>query len=482
MTKQDLYTLLEQNAQQFCDAADAIWDDPELSLSETKTADLYVALLEKLGFAVEKGLAGMDTAFSGTFGSGRPVIGILGEYDALAGLSQQAGALQPCPVTEGGCGHGCGHHLLGAGSLAAAWAVKEYLSQQEPGSGTVIFYGCPGEEGGAGKAFMAREGMFYDLDAALTWHPGTVNEVSTGSYSTSLQTEYTFHGVAAHAAGAPHQGRSALDAVELMNIGVQFLREHIPGSDCLHYAITNTGGISPNVVQSKATVLYMVRSCDVPHAKELLKRVDNIARGAALMTDTTFTRRFIDGTANPLPNLALEKVLYENLCAAPAPVYTQEELDFAGALNDTCPPDDKLPGTGAAFDSAIHAQVDALTNGGTLALNSFVMPFFHMDKQLPGSTDVGDVSWQTPTAQFNTVTWPARTPGHSWQAVSSGKSSIAHKGLLYAAQVLAAAAMDLFTQPQLLEAAKAEFAVAAKKGYTCPIEPDAVPVPVAEML
>lgn len=489
MNKSDVYKLLEDKQQLFFDTADKIWGDPELSLSEHNATALYEKLLSELGFTVEHGVAGIETAFTGTFGSGKPVIGILGEYDALAGLSQEAGKLEPCPAegNESGCGlakgygHGCGHHLLGVGSLAAAWAVKEYLAASGE-SGTVIYYGCPGEEGGAGKAFMAREGMFYPLDAALTWHPGSTNEIFTGTNNTSMQVEYTFHGIAAHAAGNPHQGRSALDAVELMNLGVQFLREHIPNTDCLHYAITNTGGISPNVVQSKATVLYMVRSDNVPHNKELLARVDNIAKGAALMTDTTFTRRFIDGTADVIPNEVLERALFENMKEIPLPEYTKEERDFAAALDATCPRDEELPGMGAQYDPEIRKQVMELSDNGNAPLNDFLCPFFHSTKQQPGSTDVGDVSWQTPTAQILTVTWPAHSPGHSWQNVSGGKTGVAHKGMLYAAKVLAGTAIDLYTKPELLEQARAEFKQTAAKGYTCPIEPDAVPVPVEEML
>lgn len=480
MTKQDLYALLEAKQQLFFEKADALWRTPELSLSEHGATSLYLQLMEELGFTVQANLAGMDTAFCASFGSGKPVIGILGEYDALAGLSQTADALQPCPVKSGAPGHGCGHHLLGIGSLAAAWAVKEYLAAQGPNSGTVIFYGCPGEEGGAGKAFMAREGLFYSLDAALSWHPGTANEVTTGTNNTSMQLEYQFHGVAAHAAGNPHQGRSALDAVELMNVGVQFLREHLPRTDCLHYAITDTGGISPNVVQPQATVLYMIRSDTVPHTKDLLVRVDNIAKGAALMTDTTFTRRFIDGTADLVPNAPLEKALYRNLCEAPAVSYTPEEQAFAQALNATCPSSEELPGLGAKYDEALHKEVAALTQNGTKALNDFILPYYHSNQQSPGSTDVGDVSWQTPTAQLTTVTWPSATPGHSWQAVSGGTNGIAHKGMLLAAQVLAATAMDLFQQPDLLKEARAEFSEKTQKGYVCPIEPDAVPVPVID--
>lgn len=484
MTKTDVYKLLEEKKQLFYDLADRIWGDPELSLSEHRAAKLYEETLAQLGFAVEHGVAGIETAFSGTYGSGKPVIGILGEYDALAGLSQEAGKTEPCEAqgNTNGCGHGCGHHMLGAGSLAAAWAVKEYLAASGE-SGTVIYYGCPGEEGGAGKAFMAREGLFYSLDAALTWHPGTANEIFTGTNNTSMQVEYTFHGVAAHAAGNPHMGRSALDAVELMNLGVQFLREHIPNTDCLHYAITNTGGISPNVVQSKATVLYMVRSDTVPHNKELLKRVDNIAKGAALMTDTSFTRRFIDGTADLLPNETLERALYANMQEIPLPEYTKEERDFAAALDATCPREDgELPGMGAKYDSEIRERVKELSDNGNASLNDFLCPYFHSDKQQPGSTDVGDVSWQTPTAQISTATWPAHSPGHSWQNVSGGKTGVAHKGTLYAAKVLAGTAIDLLTRPELLERARAEFKVMAARGYDCPIEEDAVPVPVEQML
>ncbi len=489
MNKSDVYKLLDEKQQIFIDTADKIWGDPELSLSEHNATKLYEELLFELGFEVEHAVAGIETAFAGKFGSGRPVIGILGEYDALAGLSQKAGELEPCEEVAGGCGglakgygHGCGHHLLGAGSLAAAWAVKEYLAATGE-SGTVIYYGCPGEEGGAGKAFMAREGLFYALDAALTWHPGTANEIFTGTNNTSMQVEYTFNGTAAHAAGNPHMGRSALDAVELMNLGVQFLREHIPNTDCLHYAITNTGGISPNVVQSKATVLYMVRSNNVPNNKKLLQRVDNIAKGAALMTDTTFTRRFIDGTADLLPNEVLERALYANMETIPLPEYTKEERDFAAKLDATCPKEEgELPGMGAKYDPEIRKKVSELSDGGNATLNDFLCPYFHSGEQSPGSTDVGDVSWQTPTAQIMTATWPAHSPGHSWQNVSGGKTGVAHKGMLYAAKVLAATAVDLITTPELLEKAREEFKVTAAKGYDCPIEPDAVPVPVEEML
>ena len=474
MTKNEVYKLLDEKQQLFFDTADKIWGDPELSLSEHNAAKLYEELLSELGFEVEHAVAGIETAFAGKFGSGKPVIGILGEYDALAGLSQKAGALEPCEEVEGGYGHGCGHHMLGAGSLAAAWAVKEYLAATGE-SGTVIYYGCPGEEGGAGKAFMAREGLFYGLDAALTWHPGTANEIFTGTNNTSMQVEYTFNGVAAHAAGNPHMGRSALDAVELMNIGVQFLREHMSGKARIHYAITDAGGRSPNVVQPKATVLYMVRSNHVAEAVELQARVDKIAEGAALMTGTTFEKKFIDGLADTVPNHTLESVLYRNFQALGVPAHSAEEHAWADALAKTYPGSDRVPGIGAENDGRIARQVKALREAHGHAMNDFLLPLYQGDAFQPGSTDVGDVSWQVPTGQIHAAAWPNGAPGHSWQNVSIGRTDIGRRAALHAGKVLAAAAIDLYEDPALLAAAKAEFEEQTAEGYTCPIPADAVP-------
>ena len=279
---------IDQEAAVFEDVADRIWENPELSLKEYKSAALYIETLKKLGFTVTEKLCGIDTAFCGSFGQGGPVIGILGEFDALSGLSQASGETEPNALVSGGAGHGCGHNLLGAGSLAAAAAVKHYLEETGK-SGTVIFYGCPGEEGGSGKAYMAREGLWKQLDAAISWHPSDVNQVETGTNNSCIQVLYKFSGVAAHAAGDPYNGRSALDAVELMNIGVQFLREHMTDDCRIHYAITDAGGVSPNVVQAKASVLYMVRANKVADSVALQKRVDDIAQGAALIWRTCCT-------------------------------------------------------------------------------------------------------------------------------------------------------------------------------------------------
>ena len=350
---------IEARKDQICDVADRIWEYAELSLQEVKSAALYCKVLEQEGFHVEKGISGIDTAFSASFGSGRPVIGILAEYDALSGLSQTAGCTEEKPLVEGGSGHGCGHNILGAGAMAAAFGVKAYLEQNKI-EGTVILYGCPGEEGGASKAFMARDGVWKDLDAALTWHPEDVNEVATGSSNACIQTQYKFHGIASHASGAPEKGRSALDAVELMNTGVQYLREHMSDKARIHYAITDAGGCSPNVVQAKASVLYMVRSNHVAEAIELQKRVDKIAQGAALMTETTFEKKFIDGLSDTISNFALERVLYKNYEELGVPSYTEEENAFADALAKTYLGKDRVPGVAAGNDKQAKKQVIAM--------------------------------------------------------------------------------------------------------------------------
>ena len=475
MDKQKLYDIIEAKAPLLTGLSDRIWEYAELSMLEYRSAAAYVEILKAECFEVEENLCGIPTAFLGKFGSGKPVIGILGEYDALSGLSQVPGVAEKKSLVDGGNGQGCGHNLLGAGALGAAIAIKEAIAAGEL-TGTVVFYGCPGEEGCAGKTFMARDGMFSSLDAAITWHPGDTNEVTVGSNAACIQMEYSFTGVAAHAAGDPYNGRSALDAAELMNIGTNFLREHMRPKESVHYSFADAGGISPNVVQPTARVIYMVRSDTVRNAKALLKRVDNIAQGAALMTGTTVTSRQIDGTANTLSNSILEQLLYDNLTAAPLPEYTEDEIVFAKQLKATFIPSG-LPGQLSEDNPMVRKFVMEATNNGSAALNNFVIPYVPSSAFSPGSTDVGDVSWLTPTAQFNAVTWPSGSPGHSWQNVSCGKTSIAHKGLLLAAKALAGAAADLMASPALLAQAREEFSITAAEGYDCPIGKDVVPNP-----
>lgn len=459
---------INERAADFCNLSDRIWEYAELSLKEFRSAKDYCNLLEELGFAVTREVCGIKTAFSGSFGSGRPIIGILGEFDALSGLSQVGGLTEHKEVQAGGNGHGCGHNLLGAGALAAAYGVKRYLEKSGT-KGTIVFFGTPGEEGGAGKAFMAKAGLWYGLDCALTWHPSDANEVSTGTCNSCIQTLYRFHGVAAHAAGDPENGRSALDAAELMNVGVQYLREHTKSDARIHYAIVDGGGLSPNVVQSNASVLYMVRSQSVRDALALQARVDRIAEGAAMMTETTCEKVFIDGCSNTVPNHTLEQLMYDNFCELGVADYTEEERSFATALKATYDSHGALPGIAAQKDPEAAEFVRAQSHDGTDALNAFLCPLYTGDVFEPGSTDVGDVSWQTPTAQLHTVCFPSGAPGHSWQNVSCGKTTIGHKGLLSAARVLAATSVDLFEDPTRIERAKAEFEIAARSGYVCPI-------------
>ena len=338
------------------EVADAIWDYAELSMQEVKSAALFVKVLKDEGFQVEEGICGIPTAFSASFGSGRPVIGLLAEYDALSGLSQAAGSTAYHELVKGGSGHGCGHNLLGAGAMAAAIGLKHYLAQTGK-SGTVILYGCPGEEGVASKAYMAREGLWYGLDAALTWHPGDSSEVATGSTNSCIQMVYTFHGLASQASTAPERGRSALDAVELMNVGVQFLREHMPRDARVHYSILDAGGASPNVVQHQASVLYMIRSNFVKDCMALHRRVDKIAQGAALMTDTTIERRFVDGLSDTVCNHALEKVLYDNFAQLGVPPCTAEEHTFMETLSGTYEGRDVPGGVGAVTTSVLVGHV-----------------------------------------------------------------------------------------------------------------------------
>lgn len=466
MNKQKLYDSVDESAEKITALSDAIWDFSELSMQEYKSAAYYCDLLEQEGFRVERKLCGIPTAFSGSFGSGKPRIGILGEFDALSGLSQCPGSTKRESLNPGGNGQGCGHNLLGAAAFGAALAVKKAI---EAGllQGTVVFYGCPGEEGCAGKTFMARDGMFRDLDAALTWHPGDTNEIKVGSSAASMQVEYSFTGVSAHAADNPHMGRSALDAVELMHVGIQFLREHMPPNSSIHYSITDAGSVSPNVVQPVATTVLMVRGETVRKAKALLERVNKIAQGAALMTETSVAMRQIDGTASILPNETLERVMYENMQQVPVPEYTDAEREFAEALHATYPA--AVPGLLSNSNRQVWAYANKMTDGGKRAINDFIMPYVPYFAYAPGSTDVGDVSWLTPTAQITTATWTSSAPGHSWQNVSIGRTGIAHKGVLQAAKIIAGSAADLMEQPELLEKARAEFKEAAAEGYDCPI-------------
>ncbi|MBQ6797817.1 MAG: amidohydrolase [Oscillospiraceae bacterium] len=485
MNKQQIFDYIESKKDCIIHVNDRIWEYAETAFVEYRSVDLLCSVLEEEGFEVQKGIAKLPTAFSARFGCGKPVIGLLAEYDALDGLNQKGGLAVKEPTSEedaGKPGHGCGHNCLGAGVVAAALGIKAYLESDPAHSGTVIVYGCPGEEGGSGKAFMAREGVFDECDVALTWHPGPSFAVTNGSSLANYQVHYKFYGIAAHAGSQPQNGRSALDAVELMNTGTQYLREHMIEKARIHYAITNTGGFSPNVVQSRADVLYLIRAPKSDYLAELYERVNNVARGACLMTDTRVEIDFVKACSEKIRNDVLAKLIYQNMEQLPLPTYTQEEQEFAAALREQCRKS-KTP-LQMAVDTcgeALRPQLEELFAEDT-ALSEFLLPYYANDIPVGGSTDVGDVSWVCPTGSMRGMTTVAGTPGHSWQFVACNNTSIAHKGTLYSGKVLAATAYDLLNDPALIEAAKAEHTRrVAPEGYKCPIPADVMPRAISDL-
>lgn len=451
-----------------------IWDYAELKFEERRSAAAMVSILKEQGFQTEQGLAGMDTAFLAKAGSGRPVIGFLAEYDALSGLSQKAGEARPVPREETKNGHGCGHSLLGTGALGAALKARDYLKESGC-SGTVVLIGCPAEEGGSGKAYLARAGVFDQLDAALTWHPAGGNAVLTGSLQANCQAYFRFRGVSSHAAGAPHLGRSALDAVELMDVGANYMREHMEPTDRIHYAITNTGGSSPNVVPNHAEVLYLIRSTDTEKVNRLYERIKKIAQGAALMTETQVEVIFDKACSNIVSNSVLEQLLYECMTKAPLPKYTEGELAFARRIKETITQQD-IDSDMSLMMAAGAEKRHLAARYQSLPMSDFVVEHRHQDISIPGSSDVGDCSHVVPTAQFVGACFVPGTPAHSWQMTAQGKSETAVRGMMYASDVLAMAFCRLVEEPELLKRAAEEFKETTEgKKYQCPIPREVEP-------
>lgn len=427
--KQNILTVIDQNSDVFGAISRQIWELAEVGYKEEKSAALLQEQLGKAGFEVTANVAGMPTAFVASFGSGKPVIGILGEYDALPGLSQVDEPVQKARVT-GAAGHGCGHNLFGSGSALAAIAIKNWLESSGK-SGTIRFYGTPAEEGGAGKVYMVRDGLFDDVDAVLHWHPSSANNASATSSLANKSAKFRFYGKPSHASGAPEQGRSALDGVEAMNHMVNMMREHIPSDTRVHYVITN-GGAAPNVVPAFAEVYYYVRNPEVEKVQEIFERVVKASEGAAMGTETRVEHEIIHGIYNLLPNKALAEVMDKNLHLIGGIEYTPEEKALAERLQATF---DKKP---------------PLENAGKIE------PFQVVEKGTGGSTDVADISWVVPTAGLGTATFIPGSPGHSWQSTVAAGSSIGRKAMVNASKTIALAAYDLFNTPDLLQAAKEE--------------------------
>ncbi len=465
MKNNDVKTYLAQNKETFEKISKYIYDHPETRFEEYESAEYLAAECEKAGFSVERNAGGIETAFVATFGSGFPVIGFLGEFDALSGLGQKPDKTAYEP-TELNVGHGCGHNLLGTGAFAAACAAKKYLEDHNL-SGTVKFFGCPGEEGGSGKTFMVRESVFDGVDAALSWHPSPANAIMSLSSLANYQVYFRFKGLSSHAANSPHLGRSALDAVELMNVGVNYLREHIVPEARIHYAVTNTGGISPNVVQADAEVLYLIRAPKVQQVDDIYKRVCKIAEGAALMTETELSIEFDKACSNYIPNRSLEKLLHESLVEAGTEEPAEDEAVFARELWSTLSDGEK----GSYLD--LLKGFGYMGNGSEFEgkyLSESISPYEASNEVLAGSTDVSDVSWVVPTAQLTAATSALGTPLHTWQMTTQGISSFAHKGMLRAAESMALTAVQLFEDEEKLKAVKQEFDEFRKANpYTCPI-------------
>lgn len=443
--KEKINELVEAKKDIFISVSDKVWEYAEIGMREFKSVAAITEVLEKEGFTVESGLADIPTAFCATWGSGKPVIGFLGEYDALPNLSQEVGCAEQKPLEAGANGHGCGHNALGAGSLAAAVAYKDYLKEKNF-QGTVKYFGCPGEEFGCGKAFMARAGVFDELDCALAWHPGDCTGVWSFSCLANMSVFFSFKGKTAHAAAAPHMGRSALDAAELMNVGVNFLREHIIPEARVHYAFHDVGGVTPNVVQDRAKLHYYIRAPKQDQAREIVERIRKIAEGAALMTETEYSMKFKDGLSDYVPNQTITKVLAEAAGEFGRVDFDEEDKELAKKFWDTLPSHNVMMGTP---NMAVPDKEHPLFEG--------VVPYQRLDLVMSGSTDVGDVSYVTPTAQMTAASCCIGTGAHTWQMTAQTGGPLAHKGLLFAGKAMALTAVKLQENPELLKEAHEEF-------------------------
>ena len=464
--KDKAWTWIDENSERVIELSDEIWEYAELGLVEERSSRLIAEELERHGFRVELGVAGMPTAIAATWGEGRPIIGIMGEYDALPGISQRKRPVKD-PLVEGAPGHGCGHNIHGTSGMAAAIAVRHAL-EEEGVEACVKFFGTPAEENYSGKVFMMREGLFDGVEACLSHHPSSFNTTGLGSSNAVNGVKFHFRGKTAHAAGSPEQGRSALDAVELMNVGVNFLREHVIDKARIHYVIEEGGG-QPNVVPDYARSWYYIRAPERGQLDPIYERILKIAEGAALMTETELEVEFIDAIYNVIPSKTLSEVVISNMREVGAPTYTREELEFAAKIAETVPRQQKI-------DSLRKRKVPDYERFIDVDLVTDILDPWDEGEVSPGSTDVGDVSWVTPTMEFGTTAFVLGAPGHSWQHVACSGTSIGHKSLIFAAKTMAGAALDLITDPALLESAREEHTERLKgRTYLCAIPEDVNP-------
>lgn len=463
--KELVWKLVDESKAEFCDLSDRVWGMPEICYTEYRSVAEHTAMLKKQGFRVTENVADIPTAVMGEAGEGGPIIAILGEYDALPGLSQAAGVARPCPLPGDGNGHGCGHNLLGSAAMLAATAIKAWLAQTGR-PGRVRYYGCPAEEGGAAKSFMVRAGAFDGVDVAITWHPNAHHEVAKPRSLANTRMDFRFTGRSSHAAASPHLGRSALDAVELMNVGVQFLREHVPQDCRIHYAMLDSGGIAPNVVQAKAAVRYAIRARDVHTMFDLNERVKRVANGAAMMTDTQVDISIMSAVANLLGNRPLEEAMQRNFDALGPVPFDDADRAFAAEIQATL----------SQEEIASDYRRAGMKPAELKPLSDYIIPLDVHGEIMIGSTDVGDVSWVIPTVQAHVPTMAIGTPGHSWQLTAQGKMPAAHKGLAHVAKIMAATALDALTDEALLARVKAAHVKQTEETpYRCPIPAEVKP-------
>lgn len=461
----EIWTHVDDNAPALIALSDRVWEMPETCYQEFKSAAEHMDELRRQGFRVTENVAGIPTAIMGEAGEGGPVIAFLGEYDALPDLSQEAGVAEPKPLERGANGHGCGHNMLGSAAMLSAVALHDWLKATGT-SGRVRYYGCPAEEGGAAKTFMVRAGAFDDVDIAITWHPHAVADVAVADSLANARIDFVFKGKAAHAAASPHLGRSALDAAELMNVGVNYLREHVPAESRIHYAYIDAGGIAPNVVQANATVRYLIRSPDLPGLMPLIERVKRVAAGAAMMTETSVEAHTLSAVANCLPNEPLEAAMRRHLEVLGPPDFDDADRAFARAIQATY-------GTEEVAHALKMFSMDGVMTG---PLADRLVPADAVRTGVVGSTDVGDVSWVVPTVQMWGATYAIGTPFHTWQMVAQGKSPAAHKGMVHASKVMAALGRQAIVDPELIAAAKEDLRMRTEKTpYVCPLPDDATP-------